>query len=156
MEKGVTPLCGPWRMWITILPPACGKNLCSINWKSVYHPSCTFCWWKKQPRVRNRGLRWNLLHSPLFTRGGEEVRFSILREWDLIIHSRRGCSDLREWEEGGVTTPNEDIALSNLCESLPYGYVISNLQVHGRHEPIAHVFLVCILYGKGEWLSDFR
>jgi hypothetical protein len=29
-------------------------------------------------------------NSPFFTRGGEEVRFSILREWALC-HSRRGC-----------------------------------------------------------------
>ena len=46
--------------------------------------------------------------SPFLTGGGEEVRVSILREWTLAIQGEGATStfsDLREWEERGMTTP---------------------------------------------------
>jgi hypothetical protein len=55
-------------------------------------------------------------NSPFFTRGGKEVRFSILREWTLR-HSRRGChvTILRPPRMGGkrlgVTTPTQQSTL---------------------------------------------
>jgi len=46
-------------------------------------------------------------NSPFFTRGGEEVRFFILREWALR-HSRRGChvTILRPPRMGGKRCDN--------------------------------------------------
>jgi hypothetical protein len=46
-------------------------------------------------------------NSPFFTHGGEEVRFSILREWALR-HSRRGChvTILRPPRMGGQRCDN--------------------------------------------------
>jgi hypothetical protein len=46
-------------------------------------------------------------NSPFFTRGGEEVKFSILREWALR-HSRRGChvTILRPPRMGGKRCDN--------------------------------------------------
>jgi hypothetical protein len=93
MEKGVTPLCGPWRMengeWELPLLPACGKNLCSIHTLRfevccLIHHALFVVW---IPGERSNPM-WKIvkpsttsfLHSP----------FSNLQEWALR-HSRRVC-----------------------------------------------------------------
>ena len=48
--------------------------------------------------------------SPFFTRGGEEVSFPFSENGPSAIQgegSTSPFSDLREWEERGVTTPSE-------------------------------------------------
>jgi hypothetical protein len=90
MEKGVTPLCGPWRMeneeWEIPLPSACGKNLRFIHTfgfevRFLIHHALFVVWIpgeSKQPKVKNNKT-FHKKFSPFFTRGGEEVFF--------ILHS---------------------------------------------------------------------
>jgi hypothetical protein len=54
-------------------------------------------------------------NSPFFTRGGEEVRFSILRPSAIQGEGATSpFSDLREWEERGVTTPIDELRLRTI------------------------------------------
>ena len=76
-------------------------------WSLFCHPSCTFCSVKEVTPGEKHGLVVKpspgiILHSPFVTRGGEEVPFSILREW----------------EERGVTTPILSCEFHTSIESL--------------------------------------
>ena len=84
MEKGVTPLCGLLGEWRMTGEK---QAACGETFSE---------------------------NSPFFTRWGEEVRFSILREWALR-HSRRGChvTILRPPRMGGKRCDNPYYLVQN-------------------------------------------
>ena len=86
---------GEWRMTITIFPPACGKNVCSI------HMHIPLQGWKRWEAVKSG--EFFSKNSPFFISRGE-VRVPILREWTL----RTWChvTILRPWRMGGKGCDN--------------------------------------------------
>ena len=111
MEKGVTPLCGPWRMENGECKlPFCRPHVVRIYAQFTRSDSSTVSLHVKEatPGEKQEACGETFSeNSPFFTRGGEEVRFSILREWALR-HSRRGCHIiiLRPLRMGGKRCDN--------------------------------------------------
>jgi hypothetical protein len=131
MEKGVTPLCGllgEWRMengeWRMTITNEVLMRSGDHHRKSSMLP---LQWWKKRPRVRNR--RPAVKPSPriLHSSPTEEKKlgFSFSENGPSAIQGEGATSpfsDLREWEERGVTTPIScPIALR---DNVSYVYVI--------------------------------
>ena len=87
-----------------------GANIIASPWKKVWHPFVAFSEngeWRMIGEKHEACNETFSENSPFFTRGGEEVRFSILQGWALH-HSRRGChfTILRPPRMGGKRCDN--------------------------------------------------